>query len=178
MDDIRNDDFGKNISNFTISGHSTKREWSVYLLIATPINKRNNTKLIYVGKVGDNRDGCNPVISRVSNHFSYNKLHSQIRNKIGNTEDYNYEYHYAHFGEYKEESRIQDKDRINELERQLNRMVQEYTVSEDHVLLNVHAGKYVKKAEKERRSSLVSETDKLVLKELIKCALSAKKVIV
>ena len=79
------------IGSFEISGHSTKRKWAVYMFIASPINN-NKLKKIYVGKVGDNRAGCNPVISRVGNHFSHNKIHSQIRNKIGDTENYDYKY--------------------------------------------------------------------------------------
>ena len=50
------------IGSFKISGHSTKRQWAVYLFIATPING-NGQKKIYVGKVGDNRDDCNPFIA-------------------------------------------------------------------------------------------------------------------
>jgi hypothetical protein len=60
-----------------------KREYVVYVVIE---KDKNNIKL-YVGKTGDNREGCNPLISRCGNHFSYNKIHSQVRNKIVDHED-------------------------------------------------------------------------------------------
>ena len=105
------------IKSLKISGDATKREWAVYLFLATPKNKTEPIKL-YVGKVGDNRDGCNPVISRIGNHFSYNKVHSQIRNKIEKPEEYDYEYFYCQFGKYEDdiEIRFVSKQKINELE--------------------------------------------------------------
>lgn len=164
------------IGSFKISGHSTKRKWAVYLFIATPITK-NGCKKIYVGKVGDNRDGCNPVISRVGNHFSYNKIHSQIRNKIDKTEDYNYEYFYCHFGEYEknEKQRIINRKKINELERELNRIVQEYILNkEKYELLNPYKGKHISKEEKTNRSKLITESEKEILKELCLRAIQSK----
>lgn len=77
-----------NIFEFEIPGHTTRREWAVYVVIAT--SKNENEKIFYVGKVGNNRAGCNPIISRIGNHFSHNKIHSQIRNKIAKTTEYNY----------------------------------------------------------------------------------------
>jgi len=69
------------VNRFTVPGHSTRREFAVYVVVARkPIS---DEFFIYVGKTGDNREGCNPVISRAGNHFSYNKIHSQVRNKIG-----------------------------------------------------------------------------------------------
>ena len=84
------------IKSLKITGESTKRLWKVYLFIATPKDKNEIIKL-YVGKVGNNRDGCTPVISGIGNHFSYNKIHSQIRNIIKKTAEYDYEYFYCHF---------------------------------------------------------------------------------
>src|ERR1700739_1933196 len=63
---------------FTLHRESLKRKYSIYVVVATGAEDIQ----LYVGKVGDNRDGCNPLISRCGNHFSYNKIHSQIRNKI------------------------------------------------------------------------------------------------
>jgi hypothetical protein len=102
------------IATCKISGHSTKREWAVYLFIASPINGIVDKK-IDVGKVGDTREECNPVISRVENHFSHNKIHSQIRNNIGETDEYKYEYFYCHFGQYEADktSRIKSRERTN-----------------------------------------------------------------
>lgn len=62
---------------FTLNQECLKRKFSVYVVIAFG---KEDIKL-YVGKTGDNREGCNPLISRCGNHFSYNKIHSQVRNK-------------------------------------------------------------------------------------------------
>jgi hypothetical protein len=162
------------IKSLKITGDSTKREWAVYLFVATPSDKNENVKL-YVGKVGDNRDGCNPVISRIGNHFSYNKIHSQIRNKIEKPEDYEYEYFYCHFGEYEEniEERFLSKQRINELERELNRKIQSKIIIYSNCkLLNPFTGKYVSKAKKESRN-ILNEKELDILNELVEKALSA-----
>ncbi|OBX22194.1 MULTISPECIES: hypothetical protein [Bizionia] len=160
------------IGSFKISGHSTKREWAVYLFIATPISE-NGLKKIYVGKVGDNRDGCNPVISRVGNHFSHNKIHSQIRNRIGKTEDYNYEYFYCHFGEYElnQESRIKSRQKTNELERELNRIVQKKIDTNSYELLNPYKGNHISKSKRIERSELINESEKNLLERLCEKAL-------
>ena len=165
------------ISSFKISGHSTKREWAVYLVVATSQIDNKSPKLIYVGKVGDNRDGCNPVISRVGNHFSFNTIHSQVRNridKIGKTEDFDYEYYYAHFGEYKDSSKLEDRNRINELERRLNSMIQDSIAdSNEFKLLNVYEGKYIKQEMRDSRANMLNDSDIKTLNYLINKALTA-----
>jgi hypothetical protein len=153
------------IGSFEISGHSTKIEWAVYLLIAFPINKEEKNK-IYVGKVGDNRKGCNPVVSRVGNHFSNHKTHSQIRNKVKKTEDYNYQYFYCHFGNYSIADRNEMLNKINELERELNRMIQNQIVSTNFELINPYIGKSVSNKTNEERSRLIKETDRSKLQTL------------
>lgn len=160
------------LGSFKISGHSTKREWAVYLFIATPING-NGRKNIYVGKVGDNRDGCNPVISRVGNHFSHNKIHSQIRNRIGETENYNYEYFYCHFGKYEldTEQRKSSRVKTNELERELNRIVQKKMDITKFDLLNPYKGNHVSKSKKIERAELLSESEIGILNKLCDKAL-------
>lgn len=160
------------IGSFKISGHSTKREWAVYLFVASPING-DGIKKIYVGKVGDNRDGCNPVISRVGNHFSYNKIHSQIRNKIGVTENYDYEYFYCHFGEYEMDmaSRVASREKTNELERELNRIVQRQMDANKFELLNPYKGRHVSESKKINRAKLISESDIGILEKLCEKAL-------
>ena len=56
---------------------------------------------IYVGKTGDNRAGCNPVISRAGNHFSFNPLHSQMRNiSPKDPTEYDFDYFTTIFGCY------------------------------------------------------------------------------
>jgi hypothetical protein len=106
---------------FRLNPESLKRRFAVYVVLA---KGRRNTKL-YVGKTGDNREGCNPVISRCGNHFSYNKAQSQIRNKILDHEHRDYTYIFDHFDEYYDdiEKRRQAIDRINEMERWLNEEV-------------------------------------------------------
>ena len=164
------------IGSFKISGHSTKREWAVYLFIASPTNG-NGLHKIYVGKVGDNRVGCNPVISRVGNHFSHNKIHSQIRNKITETENYDYEYFYCHFGAYEtdEIKRKGSRDKINELERELNRLVQKRMDENRFELLNPYKGNHISKEKRMERSKLIGESEKEMLKELCERALQATK---
>ena len=164
------------IKSFKISGDSTKRQWAVYLFIATPKNENESIKL-YVGKVGDNRDGCNPVISRIGNHFSYNKIHSQIRNKIEKTDEYDYEYFYCHFGEYENniEARLESKQKTNELERELNRKIQTQIFGDlNYVLLNPYSGNYVTKSKKLSRD-ILNKTEMNTLDKLIENALSGNR---
>jgi len=164
------------IGSFKVSGHSTRRQWAVYLFVASPISG-SGLKKLYVGKVGDNREGCNPVISRVGNHFSYNEIHSQIRNKIGKTENYNYEYFYCHFGTYEtdKETRIKNRNKTNELERELNRMVQEQIDEGKYELLNKFNGNSIPKAKRIQRSELINESEKEMLKDLYEMALGKPK---
>ena len=107
---------------FALNNESLKRKFAVYVVVA---KGKADTK-IYVGKTGDNRDGCNPVISRCGNHFSYNNVHSQIRNMIPDQKDHEYTYIFEHFDDYYEdiEKRRTAVDRINEMERWLNQQVQ------------------------------------------------------
>ncbi len=113
------------VYRFTVPGHATRREFAVYVVVA----HRPDAPycFVYVGKTGDNRDGCNPVISRAGNHFSYNKIHSQVRNKLlaregGEPHLYDYEYFYVTFDPYNctDETRRESIDLINEMERAAN----------------------------------------------------------
>ncbi|WP_347375131.1 hypothetical protein [Aequorivita sp. Q41] len=162
------------IESFKISGHSTKRNWAVYLIVAKPISKKGKS-MLYVGKVGDNRDGCNPVISRVGNHFSFTKAHSQIRTalKTKRTEDYNYEYFYCHFGEYENqlELRIESRKKTDELERELNRIVQKRMDNNSFELMNPFSGKTIAKAKKEERAKLITKSEIEMLEKLCAKAL-------
>lgn len=104
-----------------IPGDATRREYAVYLMVVV---ERATRRLhsVYVGKTGDNREGCNPIVSRVGNHLSFNKLHSQTRNRIISTEDHDYRIFYAFFGPYVAPSTSRDGiDIVNEMERELNR---------------------------------------------------------
>lgn len=109
--------------SFEIHPEALRRRFSVYVVIAQGDGK----SLLYVGKTGDNREGCNPLISRCGNHFSYNNIHSQVRNKIETHEEWKYTYVFDHFDEYCDdiaERRIRI-NRINEMERWLNASIQQ-----------------------------------------------------
>lgn len=138
---------------FEINREALKREFAVYVVIA----KKSDSYQLYVGKTGDNREGCNPLISRCGNHFSYNKIHSQIRNKIKNHERCEYTYVFDHFGEYsRNDQNKRDKiNEINELERWLNIEIQKLCKITMHcILVNPYMGKsYVNKNERVYRKS-------------------------
>jgi len=152
----------ENIFEFKIEGKTTQKVWAVYVIVATHINDKQ--KLLYVGKVGDNRSGCNPIISRVGNHFSYNKVHSQLRNKINKTTDFNYEIFCAIFGIYDKKKFLQDRDRINELERQLNKIIHSKVGKK---LINIYKGTgYISNEEKGKRKKLLTANDYNKLIEL------------
>lgn len=160
------------LGSFKISGHSTKRNWAVYIFVATPKNTTDK-KVLYVGKVGDNRAGCNPVISRVGNHFSYNKIHSQIRNAISDTENYDYEYFYCQFDKYEIEEELwkSGREKTNELERELNRIVQREMDEKLFKFINPYSGNHVSKAKKSRRAELINNEERAVLEKLCAKAL-------
>ncbi len=138
---------------FTLHSESIKRKFAVYVVIA---KSAHNTRL-YVGKTGDNNDGCNPVISRCGNHFSYNDVHSQVRNKLEDHEEREYTYVFDHFDEYhaRKDDRRVCVDRINEMERWLNQEIQAVLASKQEVeLLNPFQGVgYVPADERARRSA-------------------------
>jgi hypothetical protein len=107
---------------FEIHSAALKRNFAVYVVVAR--GKRGAH--LYVGKTGDNREGCNPLVSRCGNHFSYNKIHSQIRNKIDAHENWSYTYVFDHFDGYCQDV-TRRRARIypnNDLERWLNLEIQ------------------------------------------------------
>lgn len=126
MDAMPNAPVSTPVSQFSVPGHATRREFAVYVVVA---HQRGTADFhLYVGKTGDNRDGCNPVISRAGNHFSYNDVHSQVRNKLSLPPSaYDYEYFYVTFGPYDAlaEGRRSSIDLVNEMERATNLALQE-----------------------------------------------------
>lgn len=139
---------------FELHRESLKRKFSVYVVVA----KNDKEMLLYVGKTGDNNLGCNPVISRCGNHFSYNSAHSQIRNKIiEDHENRDYTYIFEHFNEYSEEpiTRRGYIDHINEMERWLNQEIAQLIQgARDVELLNKLGGKYrLSRIETQRRQA-------------------------
>jgi hypothetical protein len=142
---------------FTLNPESLKRQFAVCVVLA---EGTSDTKL-YVGKTGDNREGCNPVISRCGNHFSYNSIHSQVRNKIPDHENREYTYVFDHFDEYSDDvsQRREAIDKINEMERWLNEEIQRLVRGAvDMELLNPYSGDgHVRRSERTKRSAFRTE---------------------
>jgi hypothetical protein len=138
---------------FTLHRESLKRKFAVYVVVA----KSPQDTYLYVGKTGDNREGCNPLISRCGNHFSYNDIHSQVRNKIPDHESRDYTYMFEHFDDYHADEGVRrvSIDRINEMERWLNHEVKIKVANMSSVkLLNEYVGKsHVSVAEKGKRAA-------------------------
>ncbi len=158
---------------FTLHKESIKRKFAVYVVIA---KSKTDTKL-YVGKTGDNNDGCNPVISRCGNHFSYNEVHSQVRNKLDDHEEREYTYVFDHFDDYNEDkdTRRVSVDRINEMERWLNEEIKVMAASKTNVtLLNECRGTgYVSAKEKNKRVSFRTDESEKKIKAIV-AAVGAK----
>ncbi len=152
---------------FTLHKESLKRKFAVYVVVA---RSSDNTKL-YVGKTGDNNDGCNPLISRCGNHFSYNKMHSQIRNHLDDHEDRDYIYVFDHFDDYPgdDAARRACIDKINEMERWLNEEIQISIKGNKAIqLLNPFAGRgYLKKVEQEKRKAFRTENNSKKISSLV-----------
>lgn len=160
--------FGKNMAyTFELNNESLKREYAVYVVVV----KSQDGITLYVGKTGDNREGCNPIISRCGNHFSYNKIHSQIRNKIENHESCQYTYVFDHFGCYSEveELRIESVNQINEMERWLNQEIQHMVSSRMHcVVANPYKGSgFIKNPEKKKRFSYRTASNEKAIKAIV-----------
>lgn len=156
------------VFNFLVPAEATRRHYCVYILLA----KHRDTGGIvgYVGKTGDNREGCNPVISRLGNHFSFNKIHSQMRNKLPDDPDgYDFEIFFTSFGEYKDPSLSRaGVELINEMERELNRRCQENLKVK---ILNPHKGSgFLNSVERKRRAALRADVNVNRLDKLISAA--------
>jgi len=162
----------QSIYEIEFSGHSTKREWAVYIIIV--IDNKSDKRKLYVGKVGDNRDGCNPILSRIGNHFSLNKIHSQLRNKIVDTTLFDYRVLYSIFGEYNKSNHSQDRQKINQIERQLNLLIQD-KASDNFELLNPYKGIGVTKKVLLERKGLLTEKEIYTLTQMAERALSIDK---
>jgi hypothetical protein len=159
---------GDLMGHFHIPGDATRGEFAVYVMVAA--HRETGVVKMYVGKTGDNRAGCNPVISRAGNHFSFNKLHSQMRNELekldlGEPHEFDFDYFYTTFGEYDSKSPSRYAvDLINEMERQLNQLAKD---AFGDALLNPYGGKHVRKAIREQRRVLATELRIDRLRQLI-----------
>jgi len=174
------------VSRFTVPGYSTRRDFAVYVVVAR--KRRASEFYVYVGKTGDNRDGCNPVISRAGNHFSHNDVHSQVRNKLPLSPDaYDFEYFYVTFGSYNGSAvkRRAKVNVVNEMERATNQALRDLLSEPMRArLLNEYKGTgYVGSAKRLSRTALrtsvrmkeVNSLSRAVMKYLVSFAPSAAK---
>ena len=149
------------VQRFSIPGHATRRDFSIYAVVARKIE--GTEWYVYVGKTGDNRAGCNPVVSRAGNHFSYNDVHSQVRTKLAPAlpHEFDFEYFYVSFHAYStEDAGLRNKiDSINEMERAANVAIHDALPTEDRKrLLNPYRGRgYISKDTRAMRTSLRTE---------------------
>ena len=152
------------VARLDIPGDATRRDYAVYVMVA--VHRTTRETKLYVGKTGDNREGCNPVISRAGNHFSFNTIHSQMRNYLQPNEPYEYDfaYFYTTFGEYVDPSETRERiDIVNEMERRLNTLAQERFGA----LLNPYSGKHVSSAKQAVRDQLATPDRLQQLSEVI-----------
>lgn len=151
------------VCHFHIPGEAARREYAVYLIVAT--HRISKALRFYVGKTGDNREGCNPIISRAGNHLSFNPIHSQSRNHLGNPEEYDFEFFFTTFGPYVPPSESRDGiELVNQMERQLNLLAQREL---GEIVNPLKLTGYVSKAEREKRSLLVTKERTTQLEQLI-----------
>jgi hypothetical protein len=153
------------VGHFHIPGGATRREYAVYVMVA---RRRTTGRMhLYVGKTGDNKEGCNPVISRAGNHFSFNTIHSQMRNHLpAHPEAFDFDFFYTTFGEYVDPkvSRV-GIDAVNEMERQLNRLVQ---VDHAALLLNKYEARTkLRRYVRDARAMLATDERMAKLNELL-----------
>jgi len=152
--------------HFHVPGEAARREYAVYLIIAR--HRDSEVRRYYVGKVGDNREGCNPLISRAGNHLSFNPIHSTARNYLGNPEDYDFEFFFTFFGAYVHPTESRDGiDLVNEMERQLNWLAQKEFGKIENTLKK---DDYLPKWKREERRKLVTPELRVQLQRLVKTA--------
>lgn len=158
------------IFEFELPGHVTRRDWAVYIVIVK--GKKKQSIKLYVGKTGDNRDGCNPIISRIGNHLSFNKIHSQLRNKIEDTINSEYRIVYYSFGAYETENRLDKRQITNQAERELNSMlISAIKNRPEFQIVNPFKGVGVTNKMRLERGCILSNKEKRKLNELIVSAL-------
>ena len=151
------------VLHFHVPGEAARREYAVYLIVAR--HRISKAVRIYVGKTGDNREGCNPLISRAGNHLSFNPIHSQSRNHLGNAEEFDFEFFFTTFGPYVHPSESRTGiDLVNEMERQLNTLSQEVF---GEIVNPLKLTSYVRRTERERRQQLVTAERTAQLQRLV-----------
>lgn len=151
------------VRHFHVPGEAARREYAVYLIAAR--HRTTKSWRFYVGKTGDNREGCNPLISRAGNHLSFNPVHSQSRNHLGNPEEYDFEFFFTTFGPYVPPSESREGiELVNEMERQLNQLAQEEL---GEIVNPQKFTGYVSKTNREKRKLLVTPERLIQLRQLV-----------
>ena len=153
-----------NVGRLHVPAEATRREYAVYVMVA----RHRSTKAVklYIGKTGDNREGCNPVISRAGNHLSFNPIHAQTRNQLGDPEHYDFDFFFTSFGPYIRPSRSRRGiDLVNEMERRLNVLAQE---TFGKIINPLKLSGHVSRAERRYREALATPARLAKLKKLVK----------
>jgi len=152
------------VGRLHVPAEATRREYAVYVMVAR--HRTAKTVKLYIGKTGDNREGCNPVISRAGNHLSFNLLHAQSRNHLGDPEHYDFDFFFTSFGPYVQPSRSRRGiDLVNQMERRLNFLAQE---AFGEIMNPLKLSGYIPRAEIDRRSRFETPERMAQLKELVK----------
>jgi len=152
------------VFHFHVPAEATRREYAVYVMVAR--HRKTKAVKLYVGKTGDNREGCNPVISRAGNHLSFNPIHAQSRNHLGAPENYDFEFFFTSFGPYVPPNRSRNGiELVNEMERRLNVLAQE---TFGKIMNPLKLSRYLMRAEEDRRSRLATPDRMARLKALVK----------
>ena len=151
------------IGHFYVPGEAAQREYAVYLIVAR--HRSSKDTRIYVGKTGDNREGCNPLISRAGNHLSFNPIHSQSRNYLGSPEEFDFDFFFTTFGPYVRASESRSGiNLVNEMERQLNALAQKEL---GKIVNPLKMSGFVSKVKRQTRSRLVTPERTAQLEELV-----------
>jgi len=151
------------VHHFRVPAEAARRDYAVYLIVAR--HRTTRAIRIYVGKTGDNREGCNPLISRAGNHLSFNPLHSQSRNHLINPEEFDFDFFFTTFGPYVRPSESRSGiDLVNEMERQLNALAQKEL---GEIVNPLKGSSFVSKAKRDARSLLVTSERTAQLDELV-----------
>ncbi len=157
----------QNLYSFSISDFALQREW----IVARPTNPDNNEKKLYIGKLGDDSNGCNPLITEIGNLLSHFDDDTESSNKLYAATEYNYYIFFAKFGQYKGEDKSQ-LEKINQLEKKLTKLIQSKLKGKvDYKLLNSNIGKqHIQVGEKAKRRKKITKEEIKILGQLANVA--------
>ena len=148
----------------SFDGVAAKKAYAVYVTVAK--HNKCGGFIAYAGKVGDNRSGCNPVISRIGNHLSHNSIHSQIRNKLKHDpEHFSFMVFFTHFVAHPVLKLAGDGvAHVNEMERILKRKL---AVAIPKLLVESFKDSALRKVKTEREK-LIMKGDETRLQDLVR----------